>query len=78
MQAFDLLHHPVFRKFNKVYISQQVMIATPITRVEKHHLKKMKPADQPIKNKQLLDVIKLKIKFEKELGFLDFLKEQFE
>ena len=22
MQAFDLLHHPVFRKYNKTYISQ--------------------------------------------------------
>ena len=38
MKAFDLLSHPVFRKYNKIYISQQIVMTKPITRVEKHNL----------------------------------------
>ena len=38
MKASDLLSHPVFRKYNKIYISQQIVMTRPITKVEKHHL----------------------------------------
>ena len=42
MKAFDLLSHPVFRKYNKIYISQQIVMTKPITKVEKHHLTKIR------------------------------------
>lgn len=42
MRAFDLLHHPVFRKYNKVYISQQILMTKPVAEVEKHHLKELR------------------------------------
>jgi serine/threonine protein kinase len=42
MKAFDILSHPVFRKYNKVYISQQIVMTSPITKVEKHNLQKLR------------------------------------
>lgn len=42
LKAFDLLHHPVFRKYNKIYISQQILMTKPVTEVEKHHLNKLR------------------------------------
>ena len=81
--AFDLLSHPVFRKYNKVFISQQIILTKPITRVEKHQLKKLKiegkekDSVKDIKIKHLLDIIKLKIKFERKMPFLQFLEAQF-
>jgi serine/threonine protein kinase len=83
LSAFDLLSHPVFRKYNKVYLSQQIILTKPITRVEKHQLKKLKAqgkdkdSAKDIKIRHLLDIIKLKIKFERKMPFLAFLEAQF-
>jgi hypothetical protein len=41
LKPFDLLSHPIFRKYNKIYISQQITMTYPITTVEKHNLKKL-------------------------------------
>lgn len=42
MKPFDLLSHPVFRKYNKIYLSQQLVLTRPITKVERHHLQKLR------------------------------------
>ena len=97
MKAFDLLSHPVFRKYNKIYISQQIVMTKPITKVEKHHLTKIRrqyknslqglecdpqdqkdmPTNPDLKIKQLLDIIKIKVRYEKRMGFLSFLMSSF-
>ena len=106
MKAFDLLSHPVFRKYNKVYISQQIVMTHPVTMIEKHNLQKlrchnrklhsdsMSASKQPespseelspsqilnfeeIKINQLLDIIKIKVNFEKQMSFTQFLVKSF-
>lgn len=42
LKPFDLLSHPIFRRYNKIYISQQITITYPVTTVEKHSLKKLR------------------------------------
>jgi len=55
-------------------------LTKPITRVEKHHIKKLKVQEKEqgsskdIKIKHLLDIIKLKIKYERKMTFLNFLE----
>lgn len=46
LKPFDLLSHPCFRKYNKIYASQQLVLAHPITQVEKHHLQKLRAANR--------------------------------
>lgn len=103
MKAFDILSHPVFRKYNKVYISQQIVMTSPITKVEKHNLQKLRCISrnlqqnssrtkksiydefsqrelypiEDIKIQQLLDIIKIKVKYEKKMSFLQFLMHSF-
>ena len=100
MKPFDLLSHPVFCKYNKIYISQQIVMTRPVTKVEKHHLKKLRleyknltqPAEEIIMSEQdqvdqeestdikfshLLDIIKLKVNYEKNMSFLHFLTFSF-
>lgn len=56
-------------------------MTSPVTEVEKHHLDKVRqqnkdktnPGPSDINTKQLLDIIKLKIKYERKMNFLDFL-----
>lgn len=77
-RPFDLLSHPIFRKYNKVYVSQQVPMTYPVTRVEKNQLQKMRNSGQDeIKIKQLLEIIKLKVKYEKQMSFQQFLVKSF-
>ena len=71
----------------------------PITKVEKHHLQKLRrqykrgvqglnesvesddqkepPANPDLKINQLLDIIKIKVRYEKRMGFLPFLMNSF-
>jgi len=42
LKPFDLLSHQIFKKFEKIYVSQQVVVSRPFTSVEKYHLKKVR------------------------------------
>lgn len=52
MKPFDLLSHPVFRKYNKIYINQQIVMTRPVTNVEKHHFKKLKLEYKKLQSQQ--------------------------
>ena len=58
MKAFDLLSHLVFRKYNKVYISQQIVMTHPITMVEKHNLRKLRCQNRKMHQEAVKDTSK--------------------
>ena len=98
-RAFDLLSHPVFKKYNKVYISQQIALTRPVTEVERHALQKIRKqgktngaekqsegggeraaeaaSSQDIKLNHFLDIMKIKVHFEKKITFSQFLMQSF-